>query len=465
MLMHRWSPPSQMIPITSLDNNSTSDTQRMRLRCCKVIIFALILLVLISFSIVYTLQKESLFNEEYKRKQQDEFHQRQQLLFDTYTQDISSTFLQITGNNHTDEKFLRHIQSKTLMILRDLEVKRKKDVLLFLYERNLIQNNRLNLYGADLNNVELACPHNFHRFNIKGVLWSNAKFINCHLTSATFDYTYLINARFINSTLRAASFIEAKLDHSYFLQTIIMNNNFHGASLIQADFLQADVVQGNHFSNADLYQAKLTNGQLEGKQVSTIKNHYFHARFPNGSFGSLTPEENLIINGNAEMECFLNEQTTWTTIDPNTVLSAEKFENITNENVTMNVINWGNCSFAISGKTRVYQDIVLLSYSILIDTHNAAISFMGFASCDKSYFQIHMYRSDNILHESIIYRKIEKVIEPYNEKSMDPYGGPRHLLRAHTRRIQIDFGVETPEDYIKCHFDNITLTIDQMKTL
>ncbi|CAF4194045.1 unnamed protein product, partial [Rotaria magnacalcarata] len=111
--MHRWSPPSQMIPITSLDNNSTSDTQRMRLRCCKVIIFALILLVLISFSIVYTLQKESLFNEEYKRKQQDEFHQRQQLLFDTYTQDISSTFLQITGNNHTDEKFLRHIQSKT----------------------------------------------------------------------------------------------------------------------------------------------------------------------------------------------------------------------------------------------------------------------------------------------------------------------------------------------------------------
>ncbi|CAF5073340.1 unnamed protein product, partial [Rotaria magnacalcarata] len=59
----------------------------------------------------------------------------------------------------------------------------------------------------------------------------------------------------------------------------------------------------------------------------------------------------------------------------------------------------------------------------------------------------------------------EKVIEPYNEKSMDPYGGPRHLLRAHTRRIQIDFGVETPEDYIKCHFDNITLTIDQMKAL
>ncbi|CAF1077067.1 unnamed protein product [Rotaria sordida] len=459
--MHRWTPSISPVPMTSLDHNSKFDNQRICLYCWKVFISTLILLVLLSFCIVYSIQKEIFFQQKYQHKQQEQFNQQQQLSFDTYIQDISNILLQITDKNYIDKKFLLHIETKTLMILRNLDINRKKDIILFLYERNLIQNNQLNLYGANLNNVELICPHDFHYFYLPGVLWSNAIFINCHLTFANLNHAYLINARFINSTLRNASLIETKLDKSYFIQTIIMNVNFHGASLIQADFLQADIVQGNNFTNADLYHAKLTNDQLEGKKISIIKHDFYHARFPNGSFGLLNSEENLISNGNAEMECFADQQTTWKTVDHNMILSTAKIENITNDNETINENHWGNCSFIISPKTRIYQEINLHSYSVLIDTNNAAFSFLGFANCHQSYFEINMYHSNDILHASRIYSKPWENMELNKNKSMHAYGEQRYNVSAHTRRIQIYFGIEISEDNFSCYFDNITLTIYQ----
>jgi len=75
------------------------------------------------------------------------------------------------------------------------------------------------------------------------------------------------------------------------------------------------------------------------------------------------------------------------------ILSFEKNENIANNNS-----HWGSCSFALSNKTEVYQNINLHSYSLLIDTDNAELSFSAFANCSQSYFQIRIYRSDEILY-------------------------------------------------------------------
>jgi len=298
--MRRWTPPTQ-VPTTSLDNNVIVQNQRTRLRWCKVLVTALIPIVIFGFCIVYTMQKETFFNEEYERKQQNDHEQQQRLSFDTYIHDISNILLRINDKNSTNDQYFQYIQTKTLIVLKNLDIKRKKDILLFLYQRNLIQNNRLNLYGADLNNVELICSNDFHHLYLSGVHWSNAIFINCRLTSANFTQAYLLNARFINSTLNNALFIATNLDNSQFIQTIILNVDFHGASLIQADFLQADSVQGNKFTNADLYQAKLTNEQLKGKKLSIIKHDFNHGRYPNGSFELLNSNENLVLNGNAEM--------------------------------------------------------------------------------------------------------------------------------------------------------------------
>src|SRR5437868_6359396 len=140
MLVRRWSPPSS-VPTTSLDNNTSFQAQRTCLRWCKVFISGLIAITFIIFCIIYPLQKENFFNEEYQRKQQDEYNQQQRLLFDTYIQDISNILLQINDKNITDNnKYILYIQTKTLMLLKNLEIKRKKDIILFLYEKKLLQN-------------------------------------------------------------------------------------------------------------------------------------------------------------------------------------------------------------------------------------------------------------------------------------------------------------------------------------
>jgi hypothetical protein len=69
------------------------------------------------------------------------------------------------------------------------------------------------------------------------------------------------------------------------------------------------------------------------------------------------------------------------------------------ENNTDNDTHWDNCSFVVSSKIRAYQSINLHSYSLLIDTQKAAMNFMAMASCNQSYFEIHIYRSDEILYQ------------------------------------------------------------------
>ena len=289
MLVRRWTPPSQ-VPTSSADNIPT--TQRTCARWCKVFISALIASALISFVVVYPLQKNDLFNRDYSRQKQQEHEREQRLTFDNYIEDISKTLLQSTDQ---PEKY-RHIQSRTLLALRTLDTQRKHEVILFLYQRDLLGKNQVDLHGADLNHVQLTCPQDFHHLHLMGVHWSHAILSNCRLNSANFDQADLHHARFINCTLDHASFVHANLEQSEFISTSVRNVSFTSASLIQANFLGADVVQGNHFINADLYQANFTADQFEGKKFSTIPHDFQHARYPNGSFGSIDSNKNLLID-------------------------------------------------------------------------------------------------------------------------------------------------------------------------
>ena len=291
MLVRRWTPPSQ-VP-TSLPEIQ-SNTQRTCARWCKILILALIASALISFAVVYPLQKDDLFNKEYSHKRQQEHEQEQRLAFENYIQDMSNTLLQTT---ELSEKYL-HIQARTLLILRTLDVRRKADVLFFLYQRHLLDNDQLNLPGADFNDVQLTCPHDFQRLHLMDVHWSNAVLINCHLKSANFNRANLRHVQFINCTLTNASFVDANLEHSQFIQTSVRNVDFTGASLIQANFISAKVVQGNHFINADLYQANFTEDQFDRRKLTV---DFRHARYPNGSF-ELDSNENVISNGNLDIK-------------------------------------------------------------------------------------------------------------------------------------------------------------------
>lgn len=286
MLVRRWTPPSQ-VPTSSSDN--TPSAQRTCARWCKVIISALIASALISFVVVYPLQKDDLFNRDYHRQKQQEREREQRLLFDNYIEDISKILLQSVDQSDA----YRHIQARTLLTLRTLDSQRKHEVILFLYQRDLLGKNPLNLQGADFNHVQLICPQDFHHLHLMGVQWSYANLINCRLKFANFDRANLRHARFINCTLDNASFIDAHLEQSEFISTNVYNVDLTSASLVEANFIRAEIVQGNHFINADLYQANFTEEQLEGKKFSVIPHDFRHARYPNGSFGTMDPNKNL----------------------------------------------------------------------------------------------------------------------------------------------------------------------------
>ena len=298
MLMRRWTPPSSPIPTTSAEQNTNVQKQRTCIRWAKLFLLGIIAIAIICFCIIYTIQKENFFNEEYSRQQENQNHEKKQVLLEKYIEDISNILLKAS-----DEKSILYIQTKTLMLLKNVDSKQKKDIIWFLFTNKLLENKQMNFHGADFNDVELICPINLQqRLYLPGVQWLNAVFINCDLTGTNFNQANLFNARFINSTLQNISFIQTNLDQSQFIQTVIRYVDFTDASLIQSNFFQTDIVQGNHFINADLYQANLTKEQFEGKYYLTIKNDFTNARYPNGSFELGNSEINLVLSKNAKAD-------------------------------------------------------------------------------------------------------------------------------------------------------------------
>ncbi|CAF0893038.1 unnamed protein product [Adineta ricciae] len=446
--MRRWS-LSSPLPTTSLDEDKIQ-SQQICLRQCKLLVTVCVAIIIIVFGIIYIVQQERFFNAEHRYRKDNLYVHDQDFLYNTYIQDVSDILIKLPATNPLDEKSLRYIRTKTTLVLRRLNAERKKDVLIFLYETNLIKDYRLNLREADFNQIELTCPSQFRDLYLPGIICSNAIFINCQFISANFDQANLVNARFINSTLQNASFIETNLDRGHFIRSIILYNDFSGASLVQANFLQAQLVQGNNFTYADLYHANITNDQLEGKNSIVIEHDFRYARFPNGSFVLPNRSENLIINGDAEIDCFGSKSTMWTPIHHNMNLSTDVIENAT---------SWGNCSFVMTSPSRVYQIIDLHIYKLLIDKNSALMSFNAFANCEQSYFELTFHRMDTIVHQAKIYSKATNNFILTKNTSMYQYGEVNYHVPVYTRHITIHFGVKTVDTQQLCYFDNITLTI------
>ena len=267
----------------------------MCLRWSKLFVSATIPLILIGCFFVYFVQRETFFDEHRHQEDQRRREDHYRASFDAYVKEISDVLLRAS-----DERLWNDIRGKTLTILRDLDDKRKGHLILFLYERHLLQTNQLDLRGADLRNVPLCCPNDFHHLHLPGVIWSNGRFSNCRFISAVFDRASLDRTQFINCTLQDTSLLESNLVHSSFQRTLIVNSTFHRASLIEADFLQMNIIQGSNFSAADLFQAKFTEEQLHGKGIDMVKHDFHQARFPNGSFDMVDTAHNLLLNADAE---------------------------------------------------------------------------------------------------------------------------------------------------------------------
>ncbi len=110
---------------------------------CKLFLAALPTVVFGVFTIVFNLQQDALAKatREQDQQQADEINRR--TIFKEYIDDITALLLDRDYDANINKTFL-HIRVQTLTALQYLDVQRKRDIIVFLYENRLLQSWQLN---------------------------------------------------------------------------------------------------------------------------------------------------------------------------------------------------------------------------------------------------------------------------------------------------------------------------------
>jgi uncharacterized protein YjbI with pentapeptide repeats len=280
-------------------------------KCCfswtKLFLSALFPLIFGIFTIVFTVQQDSIARANREQDQSQIDVLRKQTVYDSYIDTISKLFLR-RNFNRSDVNTLENIRVRTLNALRQLDAERKREIIQFLYENKLIRYNKskieelVRLDEGDLSGIEfiysstLICQ--FTYLYLPAVLAAKIVFDRCQLQDAQFDGASMVEAKFTKSILSYSKFIKTNLTAAVFDTNNMRSVNFTGAILSHARFHQSKL-ENVDLTNTDLLGSNLEPDQLT-KVVGRKQNILINTRFPNGSFSAIDSSQ-LIVNGNAEL--------------------------------------------------------------------------------------------------------------------------------------------------------------------
>ncbi|CAF1163024.1 unnamed protein product [Didymodactylos carnosus] len=320
-------------------------------------------------TVVITLQQQSAVDRQRQEEQQQADTLQKERIFTSYVDDISKLLL--TKEVTTDNKALLYIRTKTLSSLRKLDPERKKHLLFFLYESQLLQYDKtkkhsrsiLNLAGADLNYIYVTKLKNFNNLSLPGVDLNHAGYINCHLQNSRFADSTMNNIKFINSFLLGTRFSRCSLERADFRNTTLTQVSFKSAQLRHADFTLA-WTKGADFTNADLYGALMIEPQLYA--AASLDN----ARLPNGTFAKIR-EENLIANG-ANLGCQTKLPSPWI-MEGDVIMAFRHYRSPSN-------CYFGIANLSVLNRSSIVQSVSLDNYTVLIDSGKAEYNFSSLFS-------------------------------------------------------------------------------------
>jgi len=285
-------------------------TKMYRRKLLKLFLSALIPLMIGVFTVITTVQQQKMSSLQRAQDKQDALLLRQQSEYQADNlnkEKVYAAFLDEVSKilmSANEKSSLIQIRAKTLASLRQLDSERKKYLLLFLYDTELISRDSqkpissvLKVNDADFNGIyfrgtlESSCS--FMYLYLHDVHLSNASFIDCYIDWSNFSSSTMYKTVFFKARLLRTSFKFALLDNANFSQATFFQMNFIGASLIACNFTGATWTnQTVDFSGANLTGAILSDQQLSKSILS-------NALLPNGTWGPIQ-RENLLINGNAE---------------------------------------------------------------------------------------------------------------------------------------------------------------------
>jgi uncharacterized protein YjbI with pentapeptide repeats len=262
------------------------------------------------FTVVFTIQQNSLSETAREIEQQQELQHRKQAVFDNCI-DVISHLLISPHFNRSDARHLRPIQEKVLTALRQIDATQKRDIIFFLYTNELIRTDippayRLDLHGADLNNVQfvksttILCD--LSNLYLPGVLASHIVFSGCQLQEADFGESVMDESLFYDCYLEFSTFENTDLTRAMFASNLIYRVNLAGASLVQSVFRNNTMLLNINWTNTNLFKSDITPQDLLGTIPTNLSNTNIirNTRLPNGSF-VIDPSQ-LVINGGLEDE-------------------------------------------------------------------------------------------------------------------------------------------------------------------
>jgi hypothetical protein len=146
----------------------------------------------------------------------------------------------------------------TLRAFRRLDDQRKKALLIFLCEADLITGDApvISLKDADLQGLDLAGEY-LSGINLREVKLERVDFSGAILVDANFDYAHLSKTNLRKSNLRGAF-----LNFADLRQADLKGTDLKNAELYKADLKQADL-RGADFSEADLSFADLSGTTVD----------------------------------------------------------------------------------------------------------------------------------------------------------------------------------------------------------
>ncbi|CAF1310720.1 unnamed protein product [Adineta ricciae] len=366
--------------------------------CLKVIKFLLAAfpsVVFGVFTIVFTVQQHITGIENRKQDQKQADEQNIRSTFENYIDDISNLLLDEKFNRSNSEHLL-HIRVKTLTTLRHVDINRKRDIILFLYESRLLRNDvpcneRLSLQDADLDKLTFqgssSNPIQLDNLYLPGVYLSNAVFHWCILDYAVFDNSSMANVRFINSSISHVTFRRIYAPDAIMGDLVFHENDFTGSMLVRTSFVGGtDWKEEVDLTNTDLLDSRGNHGQLiNWNSVPENVLILVNARLPNGSFHQINSTE-LISDGGAELGCQINlTENTWKHGPYGSKIILSPIS--THPSISISSSN-ENCYFLADSlnASSLSQLIDVHSFSVLIHSEQARYNMSAYLTCsqDKS---------------------------------------------------------------------------------
>lgn len=217
--------------------------------------------------------------EQRKTQQQAELEHeltrdnQQETLLQAYIDKMSELLLKENMRNSKPEDEVRKIaRVRTLSVLPRLDPLRKRNVLQFLYESDLINKNKsiVSLNGADLSDAKLS-ELNLHEADLRRV----------NLKGACLDWVNISGSNMSKADVSKATFIVANLSGVDLSGAILCESNFSEAYLNDADLSIANLDKAN-LDRTDLSKANLSGAEVTSEQLAQVKS-LKGATMPDGS--------------------------------------------------------------------------------------------------------------------------------------------------------------------------------------